>query len=168
MSTTTTEKKTDADPDHQDHYEEHEAQHSRRLTSFKLDHVAKLYQVSRVGQNTEVKEVPMAQDSLDEGHAFVLDAGRTIYIWFGEHCSPFARNAANALAENKEEQWIGGGVCTATHDIDDLFWDMLKAPKVTLEAQDPATASSSSSSSASASSASSSSSSSSSDFDLFS
>merc|ERR1719162_2671222 len=113
--------------DEQDDEEDVETTHKRRLTSAKIDIGAKLYKVSRVDQQTDVTEVPMARDSLDEQHAFVLDAGPTIYIWCGEHCSPFARNAANTFAENKEEEWIGGGACTATHDIDDLFWDMLKA-----------------------------------------
>lgn len=86
---------------------------------------AKLYHVSKDGSETKTAEVPVTRDSLNQRDAFVLDAGSKIYIWCGESCSPFEKNAANTLAEQKEAEPERCGDSKATHDIDDAFWALL-------------------------------------------
>ena len=72
---------------------------------------------------TIIVEVTCARESLNHGDAFILDAGGTIYIWFGDECSPFEKNAANLAAEQLES--TRNGAATATHDIDENFWEKL-------------------------------------------
>jgi gelsolin len=44
--------------------------------------------------------VPVGCKSLNQGDCFVLDAGKEIYIWFGEECSPFEKRKASEIAHN--------------------------------------------------------------------
>jgi len=86
-----------------------------------LYHVAK--KEKQEGE-TEVKVVPLKRESLNQRDAFVLDSGDRIYIWCGKRCSPFEKNAANMLAENKESE-RGSDDTKVTHDVDDRFWELL-------------------------------------------
>ena len=54
-------------------------------------YISKLLHVKKVGKTTSIIEVPCKRDSLNEGDAFVLDTGATIYVWAGSGCSPFVR-----------------------------------------------------------------------------
>merc|ERR1712151_722326 len=45
------------------------------------------------------------------------------YVWMGENSSPFEKQAANQFAEHIESE--RDGRATATHDIDDRFWELL-------------------------------------------
>ena len=54
-------------------------------------YISKLLHVKKVGKTTSIIEVPCKRDSLNEGDAFILDTGATIYVWAGSSCSPFVR-----------------------------------------------------------------------------
>jgi len=86
-------------------------------------YVSKLLQVKKVGKTTSIIEVPCKRASLNEGDAFVLDAGTTIYVWSGDSCSPFEKLAANLAAENLES--ARNGAAMATTLIDESFWEHL-------------------------------------------
>lgn len=84
---------------------------------------AKLMQVKKVNRQTIIVEIKCARESLNHGDAFILDAGATIYTWFGDECSPFEKSAANLAAEQLES--TRHGAATATQDIDECFWEKL-------------------------------------------
>lgn len=84
---------------------------------------AKLLQVRKTAHGIVSKEVTCSRESLNEGDVFVLDAGKTIYQWVGAQASPFEKHAANKLAEHIESTRCGRA--TASHEIDDKFWELL-------------------------------------------
>jgi hypothetical protein len=64
--------------------------------------------------------------SLNEGDAFVLDAGTTVYTWYGQECSPFEKNKAMEVASAMVD--ARAGKATLVQDVDDdneAFWEML-------------------------------------------
>jgi hypothetical protein len=83
---------------------------------------AKLYQVVRTGKKTSVKEVECKLESLTHDDCFILywAEGETIYVWEGDASSVFEKHAANTEAQRMEH-----GTVTATHDIDEKFWELL-------------------------------------------
>jgi len=85
--------------------------------------ISRLMQVKKIGKVKNVIEVPATSDSLNDGDAFVLDAGAKIYCWYGESCSAFEKMEANLLAERLEAGRHGGA--KATTKIDDGFWSAL-------------------------------------------
>lgn len=88
----------------------------------------KLYLVSREGNESYVKgflkPMPVTRDSLNQHDVFVLDSGSKIYVWSGEHASPCEKINGNLYA-NHEESKRGSDPATLTHDVDDMFWDLL-------------------------------------------
>ena len=86
-------------------------------------YVAKLLQVKKQGKTTSIVEVSCMRKSLNDGDAFVLDTGATIYVWSGANSSPFEKMAANLAAENLESS--RNGAAKATGNIDDFFWEKL-------------------------------------------
>ena len=99
-------------------------------------YLAKLLHVKKVGKTTSVVEVPCKRDSLNEGDAFVLDAGATIYVWAGPQCSPFESLAANLAAESIEG--TRAGHAKSTREIDDNFWRKLGGGKGPIKSKDAA------------------------------
>lgn len=86
-------------------------------------YMPRLLLTKRLAGHVHIVQVPAALDSLNQGDAFVLDAGATIYTWFGGESSPFEKQAANAYAENLEND--RSGKAKVTHDVDDSFWSAL-------------------------------------------
>lgn len=88
----------------------------------------KLYLVSDEGNESYLKgflkEMPLIRDSLNQHDVFVLDSGWKIYVWIGEHASPFQAINANLYANQKESK-RGSDPATVTHDVDDSFWELL-------------------------------------------
>ena len=68
-------------------------------------------------------QVTCERDSLNQGDAFILDAGTKLYVWLGEACSPFEKANGKLAAETIER--TRGGKCQATNEIDDTFWAAL-------------------------------------------
>eukprot|EP00440_Ansanella_granifera_P018623 gb/GFBE01020229.1/.p1 GENE.gb/GFBE01020229.1/~~gb/GFBE01020229.1/.p1 ORF type:complete len:372 (+),score=87.30 gb/GFBE01020229.1/:1-1116(+) len=91
-------------------------------------YVARLLQVRRSkGRDSavRVKEVPLSRESLNEGDAFILDAGTTIYTWFGQDCSPFEKSMAATTAENLENERNGTAKVKQHSEESDKFWSLL-------------------------------------------
>jgi len=85
---------------------------------------AKLLHVRRLKSGAiRVMEVPREREQLNNGDCFVLDAGTTIYSWYGSEASPFEKAAANNAAENIENR--RAGKAKATTDVDAKFWELL-------------------------------------------
>jgi len=68
---------------------------------------------------------------LNHRDAFILEKGRDIYVWFGDQCSPFIKNAANMKAEKMESD--SHGELTKKNEIDDGFWEVFGGQPDTLE-----------------------------------
>eukprot|EP00929_Paragymnodinium_shiwhaense_P009723 TRINITY_DN113_c0_g2_i1.p1 TRINITY_DN113_c0_g2~~TRINITY_DN113_c0_g2_i1.p1 ORF type:complete len:249 (-),score=69.94 TRINITY_DN113_c0_g2_i1:184-930(-) len=85
----------------------------------------KLFVVRRVKGKTTVVQAPLKKTIINESDCFVLDAADKIYVYDGSSASPFEKNAANKKAEEIEAARAGGE--SATHDIDDGFWQLLGA-----------------------------------------
>lgn len=85
---------------------------------------ASLTQVRKNAKKVIVyEEEQVALASLNHRDAFILERGRSIYVWFGENCSPFLKQAANSRAEKLES--ASNGERTATLEIDEEFWKAL-------------------------------------------
>lgn len=69
--------------------------------------------------------VPLSCNSLNEGDAFILDAGATVYTWYGSECSPFGKSKAVEVAAGMVDS--GRGQATLVEDVgdDDAFWEAL-------------------------------------------
>jgi len=84
----------------------------------------KLWQVRRTPKKAIiVEEEQCALSSLNHRDAFIVQVERKIYVWFGDSCSPFVKQKANAKAEKMESE--SNGELTATQEIDDAFWEAL-------------------------------------------
>jgi len=84
----------------------------------------KMYRVRKMQVGgLQLEEVALHRNSLNDGDVFIIDAGAKIYIWEGRQASPFEKNLANKEAERLESE--RDGRATATHDIDDDFWDLV-------------------------------------------
>jgi gelsolin len=86
-------------------------------------YAARLLRVKKTGRQTNIIEVTCERDSLNQGDAFILDAGNKLYVWLGDACSPFEKANGKLAAETIER--TRGGKCQATNDIDDEFWAAL-------------------------------------------
>jgi gelsolin len=84
---------------------------------------AKLFRVRKTEEGMRVAEVTCSKDSMNQGDCFILDSGKIVYVWEGDETSPFEKAAANTAAEKIERE--RNGKATATHDIDDRFWELL-------------------------------------------
>lgn len=86
--------------------------------------VKKLWQVRRdAKKRIVIEEEAPTRSILNHRDAFILECGRKIYVWVGDNCSPFVKNAANNRAERMES--ASNGEQEATHEIDAEFWDSL-------------------------------------------
>mmetsp|Transcript_93055 Transcript_93055/g.259249 ORF Transcript_93055/g.259249 Transcript_93055/m.259249 type:complete len:390 (+) Transcript_93055:61-1230(+) len=94
---------------------------SSNATDVYETHLLHVRKTARDGMR--VTEMKCERSSLNEGDCFVLDAGTKIYVWDGAQASPFEKAKANSVAESIESE--RNGQATATHDLDDRFWELL-------------------------------------------
>lgn len=92
------------------------------------DEIKRLYRVQKKPPNLSVScfEVPLKCSSLNDGDAFLLDAGDVIYSWFGSSVSPFEKNKVATVCHNLREERLGR--CEVISDVDDdngSFWELL-------------------------------------------
>merc|ERR1712129_143723 len=85
--------------------------------------VTRLYQVRRAKRKVVIEEEVPVLKSLNHRDYFIVERGRKIYVWDGDAASPDLKSAANMRAEKMERE--SNGEQTATHDIDDDFWEAL-------------------------------------------
>lgn len=86
----------------------------------------RLFRIHRSKHVTRSFQVPLACTSLNDGDSFLLDAGTTIYTWFGTQSSPFEKEHTAQMAHNLAENRHGH--CRVHVDVDDgndEFWNFL-------------------------------------------
>lgn len=93
-------------------------------------YVARLLQVRRSNgcRSVRVKEVPLGRKSLNEGDAFILDAGPSIYIWLGQTANAFEKNMANTTAKHMESERGGHSKVVDWTADSNHFWRLLGGP----------------------------------------
>jgi hypothetical protein len=87
-----------------------------------------LFHIRRFDRQTRNFQVPVKCSSLNEGDAFVLDAGNIVYTWFGVDCSPFEKQKAAEVAHNIAISRRGQGGASQQSDVQDdnlEFWSLL-------------------------------------------
>jgi len=85
----------------------------------------RLFEIRKTGKHTRSHQVPCKRSSLNHANAFVLDAGLTIYKFFGDDCSPFEKAKAAKIAFNMSQ---ARGSKAHNEEIDDTFWELLGGP----------------------------------------
>merc|ERR1712194_433936 len=79
-------------------------------------------------QTTRCFQVPLKCSSLNDGDAFLLDAGETIYTWFGSSVSGFEKNRSATIAHDIRQDRHTHGSCECILDVEDDnedFWELL-------------------------------------------
>jgi len=66
-----------------------------------------IIQVRRANRKIVYEEEQVQLSTLNHRDAFILSVGREVFVWFGENCSPFVKQAANSKAEKKESESEG-------------------------------------------------------------
>jgi len=97
-----------------------------------------LFHIRRTNRNTRCVQVPAKCDSLNQGDAFVLDAGEVIYTWFGALASSFEKNKAGVVSHNLN-RGLGRKVTRQESDVEDDnedFWNLLGGKGEIMEADD--------------------------------
>lgn len=87
---------------------------------------ARLFRVVKKGRQTLSFQVKLSCDSLNQGDVFLLDAGTTVYTWFGNSCSPFEKSKSGTMAANMSG--TRHGHCEVVNDVNDEnenFWSLL-------------------------------------------
>lgn len=86
----------------------------------------RLFHVRKNGNKVRSYLVPVALTSLNQGDAFILDAGDKIYTWYGTSCNPFEKNKAVETAHNMVENRVGHSTLVSdVSDDDEAFWELL-------------------------------------------
>lgn len=94
-----------------------------------ISDIRRLYRVHKMpGQKTtRCFEVPLSCSSLNDGDAFLLDAGDRIYTWFGSSVSGFEKAKSALVAHNLKEARLKVN-CECILDVMDgneEFWELL-------------------------------------------
>lgn len=68
--------------------------------------VTRLYRVHAAGASIHLEPVPVCVESLDPNFVFVLDYGKTIYMWYGKNAKNTLKSKSRLMAEkiNKNER----------------------------------------------------------------
>jgi len=92
-----------------------------------VDMPTRLFQVRKnAGSKARSYLVDCGCQSLNEGDAFVLDTGATVYTWYGADCSPFEKNKALDVATTLVDSRTGQATLMADVDDDvEAFWEVL-------------------------------------------
>jgi gelsolin len=70
--------------------------------------------------------VPATCQSLNSGDAFVLDAGSTVYTWYGPECSAFEKHKAIEMASSMVDSRNGQAIMEEDVGEDnEAFWELL-------------------------------------------
>ncbi|KAL9184188.1 hypothetical protein ACHAXT_002274 [Thalassiosira profunda] len=89
----------------------------------------RLYRVYRASGErvTRCFEVPLSASSLNDGDAFILDAGEYIFTWFGRGVSAFEKSKAATVVTNLKENRLGSCTCKTIDpgQDDGRFWSLL-------------------------------------------
>jgi len=90
--------------------------------------ILRLFQVRLNSQRNIIVELEpkVAWQQLNHRDAFILDAGRKVYIFKGDSSSIKLQEAADAKAQAMEDE--RNGLCEVVTELDDHFWNYLGGP----------------------------------------
>ena len=97
----------------------------RKVNENDKDHITRLYRVHKKPGHHPARcfEVPLKCSSLNDGDAFLLDAGDKIFTWFGSTVSAFERNKSASVAHNLHQNRLGHcELILGVEDDNDEFW----------------------------------------------
>eukprot|EP00804_Cyclotella_cryptica_P000985 CCRYP_012339-RA/>CCRYP_012339-RA protein AED:0.04 eAED:0.03 QI:0/0/0/1/1/1/2/0/375 len=100
----------------------------RKVDQTDNDHITRLYRVHKKPGHHPARcfEVPLKCSSLNDGDAFLLDAGSKIFTWFGSSVSAFERNKSASVAHNLQQNRLGHCECILGVEDDNVeFWGLL-------------------------------------------
>jgi len=98
----------------------------------------RMFHIRRTNRHTRCVQVPVQCDSLNQGDAFVLDAGEVIYTWFGTTASGFEKNQAGVMSHNLAGD-AGRPATRQESDVEDdheEFWMLLGGKEKIMEEDD--------------------------------
>jgi len=98
----------------------------------------RMFHIRRTNRHTRCVQVPVECSSLNQGDAFVLDAGEVIYTWFGTSASGFEKQQAGLMSHNLADD-VNRPVTKQESDVDDdneEFWTLLGGKKEIMEEDD--------------------------------
>lgn len=81
-----------------------------------------VWEDNKQGPKVHAVCVPIAQGSLSDADAFLLDLGDTLYVYAGPSCSTTQKGAAGWLAFKRQAD---RGSAKVVHEVDETFWNML-------------------------------------------
>lgn len=80
--------------------------------------------IKRALKTIRVTEIlPLSASSLTQNDVFILDCGKTIYLYPGKHCSAFAKMKGASLVQNMIA--ARQGKSKAQPEVDEDFWQVL-------------------------------------------
>jgi hypothetical protein len=100
----------------------------RKVDENDKDHITRLYRVHKKPGHHPARcfEVPLKCSSLNDGDAFLLDAGDNIFTWFGSTVSAFERNKSATVAHNLHQNRLGHcELILGVEDDNEEFWNAL-------------------------------------------
>jgi hypothetical protein len=100
----------------------------RKVDENDKDHITRLYRVHKKPGHHPARcfEVPLKCSSLNDGDAFLLDAGDKIFTWFGSTVSAFERNKSATVAHNLHQNRLGHcELILGVEDDNEEFWNAL-------------------------------------------
>ena len=89
------------------------------------DYKTKLFQIKGTKARVQVVEVPTNCDSLNDGDAYVLDAGLKVYTWMGSKAAGSEKFKATQVANNIKNTRKGCEFERLESDGSDGFWSLL-------------------------------------------
>ena len=89
------------------------------------DYKTKLFQIKGTKARVQVVEVPTNCDSLNDGDAYVLDAGLKVYTWMGSKAAGSEKFKATQVANNIKNTRKGCEFERLESDGSDEFWEIL-------------------------------------------
>ena len=100
----------------------------RKVDENNKDHITRLYRINKKPGNQPARcfQVPLGCSSLNDGDAFLLDAGDKIFTWFGSTVSAFERNKSASVAHNLHQNRLGHcELILGVEDDNEDFWSAL-------------------------------------------
>jgi len=77
-------------------------------------------------RSTTIAQVPVTVESIDEGDAFVLDVGTTLYVFHGAQSSNMERIASSSYAQELvHKRYAAKMQIVTTDDAPEHFWSIL-------------------------------------------
>jgi len=94
-----------------------------------IEYNIRMYRIHEASHGIHLEAVTTSMDSLDPRFVFLLDAGLSIFVWYGKKCKNVLKSKARLMAEkiNKNERKAKAMIYIFQQgDEPDLFWSTLQ------------------------------------------